>query len=263
MVLENSSNPNEGGLRPTYAEVNLSQLTENFHSVKEKVAPAIVMCIVKANAYGHGLVEVAKHLESIGAQYLGVAFVEEGITLRRAGIQAPILVLGAMLPHQITAYIRYDLTLAGVSVQILEAIDQAAQGLNKIAKVHLKIDTGMERIGARYYEAADLQIAALKCKNIQVEGIFSQFANADAHDLSSARLQLERFLEVLKFYEDRNLPAPLRHIANSSAILQLPESYLDIVRSGALLYGYYPASHLPGTIPVRPILDFKIASRIC
>ena len=125
------------------------------------------------------------------------------------------------------------------------------------AKVHLKIDTGMERIGIHYYSAHLLQEAALKCRHVEVEGIFSHFANADSCDLTHARLQLERFNEVLRFYERRSLPMPMRHIANSAAVLQLPESYLDMVRPGIMLYGVYPSPEVPHTVEVKPALAWK------
>jgi len=125
------------------------------------------------------------------------------------------------------------------------------------ARVHLKIDTGMERIGVHYYTAHTLQEFALKCKNVEVEGIFSHFANADAADLTHARLQVERFNEVLRFYEKHNLPLPLRHMANSGAILQLPESYFDMVRPGILLYGVYPSAEVLRSVEVKPALAWK------
>jgi alanine racemase len=115
----------------------------------------------------------------------------------------------------------------------------------------------MERIGIHYYNAAALQEASLKCKHVEVEGIFSHFANADSPDLEHARLQLERFNETLRFYERRSLPAPMRHIANSAAVLQLPESYMDMVRPGIMLYGVYPAPGVPRTVAIKPALTWK------
>jgi alanine racemase len=129
--------------------------------------------------------------------------------------------------------------------------------MGKQAKVHLKIDTGMERIGVHYYSDAPFLEASLKCKHLQVEGIYSHFACADAADLTSARLQLERFQEVLFFYEQRSLPVPLRHIANSGAILQLPDSYFDLVRPGIMFYGVYPSPEVTHSVPVRPALSWK------
>jgi alanine racemase len=244
------------GVRSTFVEVNLSQLSRNLQAIREKVAPAKIMIVVKANAYGHGLMEVSKYLDP-QVDTIGVAVLEEGILLREIGVQTPILVLGGIWGNQIPAYIENDLTLTAPSVERLEQIDQAAGALGKQAKVHLKVDTGMERIGVHYYNAHTLQEAALNCKHLEVEGIFSHFANADAADLSHARLQLERFNEVLRFYEKHSLPTPIRHMANSGAILQLPDSYFDMVRPGILFYGVYPSPEVQRSVEVRPALAWK------
>ncbi len=244
------------GVRATWAEVDLTRLEQNLEAIRRKVAPAKVMLVVKANAYGHGLVEVSKALAG-KADYVGVAVLEEGILLRKLGITAPIIVMGAVWRDQIFRYLRYNLTLTASSVERLQQIDEAAGRMGVKAKVHLKIDTGMERIGVHYCSAHLLQEAAINCSHIQVEGIFSHFANADSQDLSHARLQLERFHEVLRFYERRGLPMPMRHIANSAAVLQLPESYLDMVRPGILLYGVYPSPTIPRSVEVKPALAWK------
>ena len=244
------------GVRSTFVEVNLSQLSRNLQAIREKVSPAKIMIVVKANAYGHGLAEVAKYLDP-QVDYIGVAVLEEGILLREIGVRTPILVLGGIWGNQIPAYLENDLTLTAPSVERLEQIDQAAEAMGKVARVHLKVDTGMERIGVHYYNAQKLQEAALACKHVEVEGIFSHFANADAADLSHARLQLERFNEVLRFYENRGLPMPIRHMANSGGILQLPDSYFDMVRPGILFYGVYPSPEARRTVEVQPALAWK------
>lgn len=244
------------GVRSTFVEVDLTQLSRNLLAIREKVSPAKVMIVVKANAYGHGLVEVAKHLD-LQADYIGVAVLEEGILLREVGVKNPILVLGGIWGNQIPAYIENDLTLTAPSVDRLEQIEQAAESLGRKARVHLKIDTGMERIGIHYYNAHKLQEAAIRCKHVEVEGIFSHFANADAADLSHARLQLERFNQVLRFYEERSLPRPISHMANSGGILQLPECYFDMVRPGILFYGVYPSDEVPHNLNVQPALSWK------
>ncbi|NOY97917.1 MAG: alanine racemase [Chloroflexi bacterium] len=245
-----------GGLRPTHVEVNLDRLSQNLKAIRERTSPAKVMIILKANAYGHGMDAVARHLAP-HADYIGVAVLEEGVLLREMGITTPVLVLGGIWEEQIPEFIKHDLTLTASSVERLEHIDQAAGVLGKKAVVHLKIDTGMERIGVHYYSAHTLQEAALGCKHVVVEGIYSHFANADAADLTHARLQLERFNEVLRFYERNGLPTPMRHMANSGAILQLPEATFDMVRPGILLYGVYPSPDVPRTVKVRPALAWS------
>ena len=244
------------GVRSTFVEVNLSQLSRNLDAIRKKVHPAKIMIVLKANAYGHGLTEVAKYLDP-QVDYIGVAVLEEGILLREIGVQTPILVLGGIWGNQIPVYIENDLTLTAPSVDRLNQIDQAAESLGKKARVHLKVDTGMERIGVHYYNAHTLQEAALNCKHVEVEGIFSHFANADAGDLSHARIQLERFNEVLHFYEKHDLRMPTRHMANSGGILQLPESYFDMVRPGILFYGVYPSQEAQRTVMVKPALAWK------
>ncbi|HAL72661.1 MAG TPA: alanine racemase [Verrucomicrobiales bacterium] len=247
----------EQPVRPTHVEVDLSCLAGNLAAIRQRVGDAKVMTILKANAYGHGLVPVARHMVRCGADCLGVAFLEEGILLRREGITAPVLVLGGIAGEQIPLFIQHDLTLTAPSVEKLRLIDETAASMGMRARVHLKVDTGMERIGIHYYSAAALLEASLACRHVVVEGIYSHFANADAEDLAHAKLQLERFLEVLSFYEKRSLPMPLRHIANSAGILQMPESHLDLVRPGILLYGVYPSGECQQTVAVRPALTWK------
>ncbi|HSQ17269.1 MAG TPA: alanine racemase [Anaerolineales bacterium] len=247
-----------GIVRPTLVEVDLSRLADNFHAIRQRVAPAKVMPILKANAYGHGLVPVAQQMEALGADIIGVAVLEEGMLLREQGIRSPILVLGGILGNQVPSFLKYDLTITASSAEKLGQIEQAAQEMGVRARVHLKIDTGMERVGVHYYSAESFLEAALKCRHIDLEGIYSHFANADELDLANARLQLERFLDVLSFYEKHSLPPPpLRHMANSPAILQLPEATFDMVRPGLLLYGVYPSRESPHTVPVRPALSWK------
>ena len=244
-------------VRPTRVEVDLDQLAQNLSAIRGYVGGAKVMAVVKANAYGHGIVPVARHLISCGADSLGVALLGEAVILRQAGITAPILVFGGIDEKQIPRFFKNDLTLTVPSVEKLRLIDTAAGAMGVKARIHLKIDTGMERIGIHYYSAEKLLEASLQCQHVEVEGIYSHFANADAEDLTHARLQLERFQNVLTFYEKRSLPAPLRHIANSGGILQLPESHLDLVRPGILLYGIYPGAECARTIPVKPALSWK------
>lgn len=244
-------------LRPTVVEVSLARLTENFRTIAAAVAPAAMMPILKANAYGHGLIDVARHLVSVGATSFGVAFLEEAVALREAGVHVPILVMGGILGDQIPLFLRHDLTLTASSIDKMRQIDEVAGDLGVIAKVHLKIDTGMERIGVHYYSAHRLLERSADCRHVVVEGIYSHFANADAADLSSARVQLARFHDVLQWYDTHGVPTPVRHIANSGAILQLPESCLDLVRPGILLYGVYPSAEVRRTIAVEPALAWK------
>ena len=243
-------------LRPTYLEVNLTQLRRNLEAIRERVKPARVMPIVKANAYGHGLDGVARFIADF-SDYLGVATLEEGIHLRQIGVDKPILVMGGTLPEQIPWFLRYDLTLTASSADLLRAAEGVAAPSGQRIRAHLKVDTGMERVGVRDTDAEPFLELSLACKNVEIEGIYSHYANADSPDLTHAKLQLERFNEVLRFYEKRSLPPPLRHISNSGGILQLPESNFDMVRPGILFYGVYPALDIPRTVDVKPALTWR------
>ena len=243
--------------RPTYLEVNLPRLKQNLENIRARVAPAKVMVVLKANAYGHGVDGVAPYIAPF-ADYIGVALVEEGIHLRELGIDKPILVLGGTLPDQIPAFLQHDLTLAVGSLELLEAAEAVAREAGVKLKVHLKVDTGMERIGVHEYEAEPFLQKSLARSHLEVEGIFSHLANSEVPDRIHARLQLERFHEILRFYERRDLPLPpIRHIANSGAILQLPESYFDMVRCGVMFYGIYPGRETERTIEVKPAMTWR------
>jgi alanine racemase len=214
------------------------------------------MPMIKANAYGHGVSGVAPFLEPF-VDYFGVAVLEEGIQLRELGIKKPILVAGGTLPQQVVQFAEYDLTLTGSSSGLLDVAEEVSRLTQKRIKTHLKIDTGMERVGVREYEAEPFINHALQLKHVDVEGIYTHLANAEEPDLAHARLQLERFQEVLHLYEKRSEPPPpLRHMANSAAILQFPESYLDLVRPGLMLYGVYPKG-VAQTIEIMPALTWR------
>lgn len=252
-------------MRPTYLEVNLPQLKQNLENIRKQIAPAKILVVLKANAYGHGVDGVAPFIAPF-ADYIGVAIVEEGIRLRKMGIATPILVMGGTLPGQLPDFFEYDLTLAASSLDLLAAAEQLAESTRKRIKVHLKIDTGMERIGAREYEAESLLEKSWACSHLDVEGIFTHFANSEATALSAerlsgfvgAKLQLERFQEVLSIYEKRSQPQPaIRHTANSGATLTLPESHFDMVRPGVLFYGVYPARDIERNIDVKTAMRWK------
>jgi len=199
--------------------------------------------------------------------------VEEGIHLRKMGIATPILVMGGTLLEQLPDFFEYDLTLAASSLDLLTAAEQLAESTRKRLKVHLKIDTGMERIGVREYEAEALILKSLACSHLEIEGIFTHFANSETLEsdglpsavselvesrLVKASLQLKRFQEVLSIYEKLGAPhPPIRHTANSGATLLLPESYYDMVRPGVMFYGVYPAREIERTIDVKPALTWK------
>lgn len=244
-------------MRPTYVEVNLTHLLENLRAVQQKVAPASVMPVIKANAYGHGLIPVANKFIQAGVSILAVAILDEGLALRQAGIQIPILVMGGILEEQIETYLKEDLILTVSSVENLTQIDRIARSMGIYANVHLKIDTGMGRLGMLYDTADEFLRKSLSLEYIRVAGIYSHFASSDEKNLEFAKRQLDRFRVVLQFYEREGVPRPQTHMANSGSILQLPDSYFDMVRPGIMLYGVYPSQDVARTVRLKPVLSWK------
>jgi alanine racemase len=232
--------PPRPDVRPTQLTVDLDQLAANLRWVRARAPGVPVLAVLKANAYGHGLVPMGRLYQHLGVAYLGVAYLEEGIELRQAGITTPILVMGGITDTQIPLFLNHDLTLTASSVAKLNAIEECAKRLSRRAKVHLKIDTGMERIGVHWYSCRDLLERSLLCESVEVEGIYSHLASSEGPDLTHAREQVRRFENALRFYDERGLRPPLRHLANSGGLLNLPESHLDLIRPGLLLYGYDP-----------------------
>lgn len=244
--------------RPTRIEVNLTTLTENYRAIQRHVAPAKVMCVLKANAYGHGLVHVGQHMAELGAAYFGVAYADEGIALRQAGVTTPILVMGGPPLDQLAVFLEHDLTLTIPSAETLRQVETAAAAAGKQARIHLKFDTGMGRLGTPYWAAEELLTAAQEVRHCDIEGIYSHFANSDVADLAYSHLQYQRFCEILCWYERQGVARPrLVHLANSGGILQLPESHFDMVRAGILFYGVYPTDEARRTVAVRPALSWK------
>lgn len=245
--------------RPTRAEIRLGALRRNFRRAKELAGPGVkVMCAIKANAYGHGILRVAQELVAEGADYLGVAFLEEGIFLRSNGVDAPILVLGAINERQIPRFLEHGLDLTIPSIEKARAVSAAAVALGRSARVHLKVDTGMERIGVQWHSSAAFFDTVLGLPGLEIAGLFSHFATADT-DLDFARLQLERFSSTLGILKERGLTPPLVHIANSAALVNLPESRFTMARPGICLYGYEPTplAHV-GFEPVMRLMS-KVA----
>jgi alanine racemase len=244
-------------IRPTTAYVDLGALRDNVSAVRKRVGSARIMGIVKANAYGHGLLRVAKELLDFGVDELGVAFLEEGIALRRSGIDAPILVLGGIIGNQVRYFLDFDLMITASSPYKLQQIEEIAASSGRRARIHLKIDTGMERIGIHWDNAASLFEAAIRSKHCEIAGVFSHLATSESRDRSYARLQLERFEEAVDFFRARSVKMPVRHIANSGAILQHEGALFDMVRPGLMLYGLYPSPEVERTVRLRPVLSLK------
>lgn len=242
--------------RPTRIEVDLDAFAHNHAAIRSRVGVP-VMGIVKANGYGHGLVQMAQALERQGVEQIGVAFVEEGIALRTAGIRTPILVLGGIFGPQVSHYLDHDLEITVSSLDKLRQVEAAAEARGQRAVVHLKIDTGMERIGVHSYSSAAFIEAAAASRCCEIKGVYSHLACAD--DLASpmTNQQLERFLEACAHFERIGAPMPIRHLANSGGVLHFPETWLDMVRPGIILYGVLPDPASQSTIDLRAVLSLK------
>ena len=243
--------------RPTFVEIDLDQLTANYRAVEQAVAPSRMLPVVKADAYGHGLVGVARLFERCRPAGLAVAFLEEGAALRQAGIVCPILVMGGLNTSQIPDFLHFNLTMTVSSVSAVGPIEEAADRLGTVARVHAKVDTGMGRMGVRPEGAAELLDALQRSPQVEVEAVYSHFATADEPDPAQTLDQIATFRRVVSYFGDRGLPVPTLHLANSGAVLQHPAAYFDLVRPGLMLYGVYPTDTIPRTVQIEPALTWR------
>jgi alanine racemase len=250
--------------RPTRAEIRLGALRRNFARARELAGQGVkLMAVVKAEAYGHGMLRVASELLAEGADYLGVAILEEALVLREAGIVAPILVFGSPPDDRMPLFARYGIDLAIVSAAKARAACAAACAEGMSIRVHLKIDTGMGRIGARWDELESLSdelsgFLRHAGPGLEIIGAFSHFATADC-DLDFAREQAARFRSSLRVLARKGIEPPLAHIENSAALVNMPEARFGMVRPGILVYGYEPSPWRK--IGVEPVM--RLVSSIC
>jgi alanine racemase len=247
-------------IRPVWAEINLGNLAHNIREIKKIVKKdTLITAVIKANAYGHGSVEAAKVFLENGADRLAVATLSEAIELREAGIDVPILILGYTPESQYSQVIEYNITQTIYNFESASVFSQAASLQNKTGTIHIKIDSGMGRIGfLPNDESVDEIIKISKLPNINIEGIFTHFATADEKDKSYTRLQFERFSTVVKKLEEKGLSIPIKHVSNSAAIIDFPEYNLDMVRPGIILYGYYPSNDVnKDRIQLKPAMTLR------
>lgn len=244
--------------RPVWAEINLSAIANNVRQIKTLVKPGVKFCaVVKADGYGHGAIAVARTALEAGADRLAVAILGEALELRRAGFTVPILILGFTPSQQAAQVVANDITQTVFSLEAAEALSAAALACGKRAKVHIKIDTGMSRIGIQPQEAGDFAAAVAALPGIEIEGVFSHFATSDSEDKSFTWEQFGKFKHALEMIEARRIKIPIRHIANSAATLEMPETHLDMVRPGIILYGLWPSDEVKQTINLVPAMKFK------
>ena len=238
--------------RPTAALIDLEALSHNYGEVTRRIGGRKVLAVVKAQAYGHGAVAVSRRLVELGVHMLGVALVEEGLELRAAGVGVPIVVLGPVRPEQAGVIAKAGLTPVVFTMPVAQALSQAAAG--KRIAVHVKVDTGMGRIGLTPEEASGFirELAALP--GLAVEGVLTHFADADLKDKQFAAVQMDRFEGLVRSLEVQGISIPLRHAANSAAVLEYDRALLTMVRPGLMLYGYDPLERRGG-IELRPVLS--------
>lgn len=243
--------------RPTWAEIDLKAVEHNFKQVRKVSGRNIkVMAVVKANAYGHGTVEVSRVLERLGVDYLGVATTDEALRLRDHGIKAPILILGHVLPTEVKTAIERGITLTISSDELTSAIKKATSDGKKKARVHIKIDTGMGRIGVWHEEAMHFIKNLAGAGNIIVEGIYTHFSSVGRDDFFTA-YQFESFEKVLSKLESFDINIPLKHTANSIATVDMKHSHLNLVRPGLVIYGMYPKASFQKIINLKPAMALK------
>jgi alanine racemase len=240
----------------TWVEVDLGAIEENVRYFLQSTGKQC-MAVVKAEAYGHGALQIAKTACKAGASWLGVARAGEALALRAAGIDEPIFLLGWTPPRRMEALIKANVSLAFWSEAQLADISEATEKVGGRANVHLKIDTGMSRVGVKPEAASHLAQEARRMPNVHLEGVFTHFAKADESDPTTTDSQLRIFREIVDNWESSGLRPPLVHCANSAAALRRPEAWYDLVRVGIAMYGLHPSSvcKLPGV--VRPALSWK------
>ena len=243
--------------RPTWVEVDLNALKANFTALKKRLPSGTkTMVAVKANAYGHGLVPVSKKLVSCGADYLGVACVDEALILRQSGIKMPILNLGAFLKADVKAMVTWDISATVADWASAKLLDAGAAKLGRKAKVHVKVDTGMGRIGCWHEEADDLIIKLCALSHLDIEGMFTHFPVADS-DESFTRSQIAMFCALVDKLQIQGVQIPLKHTANSMAVVGFKDAHFNLVRPGLAVYGMYPSDDLMKAIDLKPVLSFK------
>ena len=247
--------------RAAWAEIDLAALRHNYEEIKKNIRGGAKLCaVVKADAYGHGALAVARVAVEAGASYLAVATLGEAIELRQAGFTVPILLLGLVLPDEARDIVDYDVTQVVCELPLAEAISREAVRQHKTAKVHLKVETGMGRIGIRPEEIGALAAAVKQLPNIEIEGMFSHFAMADSKDKTYTKGQLAKFEQALKAVEEAGVKLKIRHIAESAAILEIPEAHYDMVRAGVIQYGMWPSDEVTHPIDLKPVM--KVCAKV-
>lgn len=271
------NDPNKFIGRPVWAEVSFSALADNYRTIRDYINPTSekrktarkVLSIVKGNGYGHGGAQVAKALEKVGSDWLGVASAGEGIEIRKNGVSTPILVLGGFWPGEEKNFLEYDLTPAVHRCEQLATFEAAAARLRKKhVPIHVKVDTGMNRLGIAPSDADCFARQLARCPHLELGGVFTHFASSEVLSDSltglQTRLQTERFYSAVDRLRALRVDTGLLHLANSAAIAARPETWADMVRPGAILYGYHPGLdpverriEIESKLPLRPVMSLR------
>lgn len=234
----------------TWAEIDLDAIAHNMREIRKITNKnAQIMAVVKADAYSHGFLETTKTLLDNGADRLAVAVLQEGKQLRNRGVDVPILILGASAPEDAEDLIEFGITPAVFDYEFAKALSDEAEKRGVVTKVHIKLDTGMSRIGFVVNDEDNTEIINTiikisKLPYIEIEGIFSHFSTSDEYDREYTLMQFDRFMKVVNALEERGLKIPIRHICNSAGIMMYPQMHLDMVRPGIILYGMYPSNEV-------------------
>lgn len=246
------------GKRPTSAFIDREALRFNYRQLRSRIpAGAAMMAVVKADAYGHGDIEVARVLEAMGSEFFGVAIPEEGARLREAGIKRPVAVLGGIFPDQAGDVFDYDLTPVVFDMKTARSLDSEARKRGAIKKIHVKIDTGMGRLGLLPSEAGRFFAGLKELHNLTVEAVLSHFAESESADKVFSESQLSDFKRSLEEIRGMGFDPLFTEIANSAAIVDLESSHHSLVRPGIMLYGSYPAERLRERLELKPVLQLK------
>ena len=245
--------------RATFVEINLESFCHNLRSIKSLIGNNVqTMAILKADAYGHGAVPCARIAVASGAHYLGAGVIEEGIELRKSGINTPILILGSIFANEVEDLVYYDLATILCNLPLAQALSKEGRKQNKIVSVHIKLDTGMNRLGVSPKYSTTLLDQIHNLPNLKIEGISTHFSSADNEDLSITQVQIEKFRTTLAKLKN----VPIVHCANTSALLRIPESHFNMVRPGLILYGSLPSPSLDKVLiqkenHFQPVMQWK------
>ena len=236
--------------------IDLAALRHNYLQLRQRLSPGVkLLAVVKADAYGHGLIQAASSLAEAGAEYLGVASLEEGLALRQRGIELPIILLMGVVPRESRAAVAADLETVLYRRDVAQALEEAARSVGKKARVHLKVDTGMGRLGILPGEVLPFLESLKNSPSLEVLGLISHLAMADVADKTYTKKQLQGFLDLLSAARDQGWELPYSHIANSAALIEMPEAHFGLARPGIALYGSPPAPGRPWGVDLKPVMS--------